>query len=119
MSTGDTRSSKGVFTLVIVSCIFRRQLQHFLTSTSKFNVTPNWCGSKNGSDHSLTSDVKNVDAVTNVKTAEGGFNNRRSGPGGACSRDEAGRVGTRESLYHPELDPRRVVQAGPDRGRVG
>ena len=36
----------------------------------KFNLTPKWCASKNGTDHSLTSSKK-VDAVTNMKTANG------------------------------------------------
>ncbi len=39
----------------------------FLMSTSKFNLTLNWCVSKSGPDHSLMS--KEVDTVTNVKTA--------------------------------------------------
>ncbi len=38
-----------------------------LTSTSKFNMTPNWWASQNGPGHSLMSS-KNADAVTNVKT---------------------------------------------------
>ncbi len=41
----------------------------FLTSTSKFNLTPNWWASENGPDHSLLSS-KHVDAVTDVKTAD-------------------------------------------------
>ncbi len=45
---------QGFFTLVTASC-FLTLPAVFLTSTSKFNLTPNWCVSKHGPDHSLTS----------------------------------------------------------------
>ncbi len=65
--TSAASSSRG-FHVGDVVMFFLTSTAGFLTSTSKFNLAPNWCGSKNGPDHSLTSSKK-VDAVTNVKTA--------------------------------------------------
>ncbi len=57
-------SSKAVFTLVPSTSTFSR----ILTSKSKFNLTPHWWASKNGSVHFLTSSKKSCHRCENSST---------------------------------------------------